>query len=525
MKLKFSIILALCITVSLFAQETKPINSNILAENGISPKVLDAAASTLLQDGRFIQNSTIEIEESGKTKSYDLQVIYDPKYKYGKDIRIVVDNNVVSKKDKKELTKIIDQNHSFSRMSRHNLYDESTLKIIKEEGDEIVLEFYYQTQDIEPYLKHIKRLKGNIHINNGQLDKVVLTNFKSMKSNITSYERTVKFEKVINRGGYVVTSIIEKADQIKKGAHIKYTTTSINTKIVDDHGQNITWENQQDATPVLENAELDTISVKLGWVLPLLGKPATKLGYKLPRPIGLDIFTHYQEQTMQFTGLSLAMNDEDFVPFDGLFDIENSTISANSSVSALKADVWILPFLHVMVIAGNGRNAINGNWPLDENFKQALIDYGWLIDIDPEDIPDAITLSGDLESVMYGAGATLAGGVGNWNVSLSYQFMVNEVTAANTTSVAHVFMPMLGYMTPFGMNLMIGGQGQFYDTKVQGFIELDDGQTLSYNVDFEPVRWNAMVGIYKGFAKHWEIALQAGFGKRESVTAVFGYRF
>ena len=103
--------------------------------------------------------------------------------------------------------------------------------------------------------------------------------------------------------------------------------------------------------------------------------------------------------------------------------------------------------------------------------------------------------------------------------------MVNEVTTANTTTVAHVFMPMLGYMTSFGMNLMVGAQGQFYDTKVAGFIELDDGQTLHYNVDFEPVQWNGMVGIYKGFAKHWEIALQTGFGKRESVTAVFGYRF
>ena len=54
---------------------------------------------------------------------------------------------------------------------------------------------------------------------------------------------------------------------------------------------------------------------------------------------------------------------------------------------------------------------------------------------------------------------------------------------------------------------------------------MEDGQTLHYNVDFEPAQWNTMFGIYKGFAKHWEIALQAGFGKRESVTAVFGYRF
>ena len=48
---------------------------------------------------------------------------------------------------------------------------------------------------------------------------------------------------------------------------------------------------------------------------------------------------------------------------------------------------------------------------------------------------------------MYGVGATLAGGVGDWNVTLSYQFMVNEVTEANTTNVAHVVMPMIGYMS------------------------------------------------------------------------------
>ena len=525
MKLKFSIILAIFTVASLCAQKTNPINSNILIENGISPKVLDAAASTLLQDGRFIQNSTIEIEEQGKTKSYDLQVIYDPQYKYGKDIRIVVDNNIVSKKDKKELTKIIDQNHSFSRMSRHNLYDESTLKVIKEEGDEIVLEFYYQTQDIEPYLKHIKRLKGNIYINNGQLDKVVLTNFKSMKSNIKSYERTVKFEKAINRGGYVVTSIIEKADQIKKGVNIKYTTTSINTKIVDDNDQNITWKNQQHATQVLENAELDTISVKLGWVLPLLGKPATKLGYSLPRPIGLNIFTHFQDQTMQFTGISIAKNDEDFVSLNDAFDLDNSTIRASGYVAMIKADVWILPFLNVMGIFGKGENTIEGNWPLDPELKQALIDIGGLIGVDPEDIPDGIELGGNLDSNMAGLGATLAGGVGDWNLSLTYQFMANETPSANTTTIAHVVQPMIGYMTSFGMNLMAGAQGQFYDTKVAGFIELEDGQTLHYNVDFQPVHWNTILGIYKGFSKHWELALQAGFGNRKSVTAVFGYRF
>lgn len=520
-----TVLLILFLMNPVFGQENGPINSNLLIENGISPRVLDAAASSLLQDGSFVQNMNILTEENGKQSSYDLQVIYDPNFKNGMDIRIVVDRENLTKEDKKYLLKLIENNHSFSRMSRNYLYDESTLTVIKNDGDEIVLEYYYQRNDIEPYLKEIKRLKGTIYIKKGELDKVVLTNIKPMKSKITSYERIVKFESVVDRGGHVVTSEVENIIETRKRGVIKYTITSNNIKITDDNNQNITWENQKTMGPFFENKETDTISVKLGWVLPLLGKPVTKLGYKLPRPIGLDVFMHYQEQTMQFSGLSAAMNDEDFISFNEFFDIPSSTISATSSVTAIKADVWLLPFLNIMAIVGNGKNEVYGNLPLNEEVRQGLADYGWLLDIDPKDVPESIVLRGSLESVLYGAGATLAGGVGNWNVSLSYQFMLNEITEANTTNVAHVFMPMLGYMTPFGMNLMLGAQGQFYDTVVEGFLELDDGQKLRYNVDFEPITWNTVFGIYKGFAKHWEIALQAGFGKRESVTAVFGYRF
>lgn len=525
MKLFGPIVLFLILTPKIFGQEKQPLNSNYLIERGVSPRILDAAASPLLQDGRFIQNVNILTEKNGKSKSYDYQIIYDPKFKSGMDIRAVVDSKSVTKEDKKILSNLIERNHSFSRMSRNYLYDESSLKVIHDEGDELVLEYYYQKKDIEPYLKEIKRLKGTIYFKNGDLDKVVLVNIKPMKSKVTSYEKTVKFEKTKDRGGHLATSIIEKTVQKTRQGVINHTINSNVILFEDDDDQIITWENKQHITPLFENKDTDTISVKLGWVLPIWGKPATKLGYKLPRPVGISGFSHFQEQTMQFTGLSLAMNAEEFVPFDGLFDINNSTISATTTVSSVKSDVWILPFLNLMAIVGNGRNDIYGNWPLNDDFKQGLADHGWLIDVAPEDIPDGISLRGNLESILYGGGATLAGGIGNWNVSLSYQFLVNEVTEANTTSVAQVFMPMVGYMTPFGMNIMAGAQGQFYDTKVKGFVELDDGQTLNYNVDFKPIQWNAMFGLYKGFAKHWDIALQLGFGKRKSLTTVFGYRF
>lgn len=505
------------------AQDTNPINSNYLIERGVSPRVLDAAASTLLQDGSFVQDLTIKSNKDGENREYEIQLIYDPSYTEGMDVRMIYQDDLFSEKEIKELKNLVEKSHHFSRMSAHYLYDESTLKLVKEEGNEVIFEFYYQRNDIEPYLKFIKKIKGNIIFINGELDRVVLTNTKKYK-NVVKIENSIFFKRT-NEGGHVVSSIIAHYE-MKKGKEIyNIDIEAIVSSHLNKDRQVLSWEDSDEITPFFENKKTDTLSVKLGWFLPLMGKPATKLGYKLPRPVGLDIFSHFQNQTMKFTGISIAMNDEELVSFNELFDLDQSTIQATSFVSMLKADVWVLPFLNVMLIAGTGKNEIYGNWPIDEEVKQGLADFGWLIGLNPEDVPDAITLRGSLEAVLYGAGATLAGGVGDWNVSVSYQFLANYTKSANTTTYANVVMPMLGYMTPIGLNLMVGAQGQFYNTKVTGFIELDDSQTLHYNVDFEPIRWNAMFGIYKGFAKHWELALQAGVGSRKSVTAVFGYRF
>jgi hypothetical protein len=134
-----------------------------------------------------------------------------------------------------------------------------------------------------------------------------------------------------------------------------------------------------------------------------------------------------------------------------------------------------------------------------------------------------------ITSEVYGGGLTLAGGIDNFNLSVNYQLMFTKIVEANTTNMVNVVTPMIGYMTPFGVNFMLGAQGQFYNTKLSGFIEVEDNtgnmHTIDYNVDFEPIQWNVILGVYKTFAKHWEMSFQAGFGERTSLTAILGYRF
>jgi hypothetical protein len=520
----------LVLTVFLFqmgvsAQNTTPVNSNYLIENGISPRVLDAAASPYMQDGSFTQDVTIKVNKDGNQKEYNVILIYDPFYNDGMDIRIVNKSGELTKKELKALKKYIEKSHFLSRMSENYLYDEKSLKAVKNDGDNLVLEFYYKKKDIEPSLKFVKRIKGEIYISNGVLTKVVLTNFKPLRNNIVDYRKEVYFVKS-KEGGYIISSENEKVVTGKPG---KKEAVEIITNILDykgSKGNSLSWDNKTETT-VDYNKE-DMITVGLGGTLPFLGKAATKMGYKLPRPVGLDVFVYAHDQQMDFTALQVGFDGGNMVNLENLFALKESTVSQSTFMPLAKADVWIFPFLNVMAIVGGGQNRLDGELVINEDLRDFINGLpGFIVDI--PNVPYAIPIKSSITSEVYGGGVTLAGGIADFNITVNYQLMFTKIVEANTTNMVNVVTPMVGYMSPFGVNFMAGAQGQFYNTNIIGFFELTDKDgnihKLDYQVDFEPIQWNAILGLYKSFAKHWEMSFQAGFGQRTSITAIFGYRF
>ena len=116
-------VLTIFIPKILFSQSQEPLNSNYLIEHGVSPRVLDAAASSLIQEGSFHQNlEIIEKSSDGKERRVEMELIYDPEYKYGMDLLYVVEGDNLSKKEKKEYAAYISSAHYFSRMAKPYLY-------------------------------------------------------------------------------------------------------------------------------------------------------------------------------------------------------------------------------------------------------------------------------------------------------------------------------------------------------------------------------------------------------------------
>ena len=505
------------------AQEGMPLNSNYLIENGISSRILDAAASELLQDGSFIQDLNITITlQDNSTKTYKTQIIYDPSFKEGKDIRFVIEKGAFNKNDIKQLKKAIEKSHKMGRLSRKYLYDESSLKLISSDNNEQIISFKYSKNDIEPELQDIKKLTGKIYILDGVLNKVVLSNTKSLSQRKSDYTKTVFYKNIENQKGYIISNIEEKFS-IKDTKYIMNFTTSDYKNI---EGKTITWSGKENIPEFFsKETAKDTVNVTLGWALPIWGKPATKLGYGLPRPIGLNAIVHTQESTLDFTGLGISLNDGEISPLNDLFDIEGSFLTERTTTYMVRSDVWIFPFLNVMGFIGTLDNSINGNLILDQELRETLVNLAPALGLNPADIPSQIPLNVDVTANLFGGGITLAGGIDDVFFSANYQFILADVIEANTSTLVHSLLPLVGYRLPYDFNVMVGALGQFYDSDIKGFIETDTGDILNYNVSFEPIVWNGLVGVYKGFGKHWDLLFQVGFGGRETTTVQLGYRF
>ena len=391
----------------------------------------------------------------------------------------------------------------------------------------MVLSYYYDANRLEPELSYGEKLTGKIYIKKKELVKVELTHTKRLKFRTQKIEAgdiktTSYFKRISNNGGHIEVSALDQFSYDQKGNKVQVEITSTTLEYKNENGIAMQWPEKPQDIVITNVKELDG---SLGGLLPLTGKNAKKLRYKLPRPAGISIFSHHQWQVLEFSQLAVGGSESDLISLNNLFNLPGSKIDQNTSVTMVRGDVWLLPFLNVMGVVGYGSNNIDGSLFLDDELKDALSKLGFLIGLKPEDIPDYIPIKSSLTSLTYGAGVMLGGAVGNFNLSVTYQFAGARVLEANTNKFIQVVTPTIGYMTPFGMNIMIGGQGQFYNTATKGFLELPNNNELHYLVEFEPIQWNMLVGLYIPITHHFDLAVQSGWGDRTSVTAVLGYRF
>jgi len=486
------------------------IHTNPLIERGINPRVLDIAAIPMTQDLAFVYEFVVRIEEGTDVREGLVHAIYDPYDEFGLDVtfHIPPGGDAAGLTDS-DLRRLLEDEHRLSRQAAGaNLFDASTIHVSGSEAGAEIISFAYRDRLPSAY-RFLEKMVGHAYVSSDGLERVRIDSvepFKQGGTKIDAYTQTTWFLRPPG-GGYLIDRYTIRAR--KQGGRVVHLEARA-LEYRDADGHRLDFRGEGLGEPLVFDGRL--VRVKLDYPLPLLGRQATKLGYDLPRPFGVDLFIHAQDEILKFE--SIKVDGEDL---GDLVNLEDTTLSSTTWVQAAKADVWVLPFVNVMGIVGRATSKTTLGLQLSGPFSEAL-------DFFEPGSGASLELSDDLDSLLYGGGVTLAGGVGNAFATINLQYLTSTVPDAGTSVQAFVFMPLVGYRFPF-INVIGGAQYQDYDKKVTGSIPIEGESPLEFEVLLKSVQWNLILGLQKDLSKSWNFSVMGGFGERTSATFTIGYRF
>jgi hypothetical protein len=255
--------------------------------------------------------------------------------------------------------------------------------------------------------------------------------------------------------------------------------------------------------PVSSNDDTGVKDEDYGRTLPFFGDRVRDMGIKLPKPVGLSLFTHQQEDLMQLGDFKI-----DGEPVDDILPDGSSNTTNTTSIVALRGDVWILPFW--------GFNAMIGKAVTSSDISIGVSDFsnGNLARLEVNGMATSSTITA--------VGTTLAYGHKQFFTTIDAQYVSTSVSGVGVSLDALVVTPLIGLnIGDSGWRIVVGGQYQDYQRQLKG--QLSD---IRFSATQTSSRWSTMVGMQKEFTDNWEASLMAQSGKtREGFTFMLGKRF
>lgn len=227
------------------------------------------------------------------------------------------------------------------------------------------------------------------------------------------------------------------------------------------------------------------------------------------KPFGIGVTYFYQEQSYSISDLDVRqglVSLTSFLPNLAGIDVVNSVTEVN-----VKLDAWLLPFLNVFGLVGSvdGETEIG----LPPPFSSLCIDYDGLV---------------------YGGGATLAGGWKDLFVSLTATYTDTELDTTDSSITAWVVTPKVGVCIDGpdwaqDLAFWVGAMYQEIDEVHEGSITIPGigvpNIPIDYDVELEEEDpWNYVAGASVTINKRWCVELEGGVGDREHVNLSVTWR-
>ena len=513
----------LLVSSTIFAYQ--PYNSNVLIERAISPEVINTTFSKTRQNAAYKMSVNHVTHSQNKTNELEYFVVIDPYKDYGIDISVEASENKLALLDRSHIEDTLEELMSIQLyIQEGDIYDTQSLRVIDKNDSVSIVTFNFDPKALPNELQHVRTMKGYIYIVDGILEKIVVKNsvrFRLRGIEVDSYKKVNYFQKIAPKGGYLLSK--ESVDILGSFKGLPYHET-LNAHVVkywDKTKVSIPF-NAQIKNPMMqaENTEYRAISLNLERTFPLLGQEARKAGFELPKPFGVTLISMFQDTTMHMDSFKIDGVDYDF---DKVLDGDSIYKSLTFS-PLIRADMWLLPFLSIGVIIGGTDTTTN----VTLHSKSGLtIERPVLGDIELIKPNSKLSLEPfTTNALLYGVGATIAGGIDDYFTTIDFQYIVAYTPSADVSIEMLIITPLIGYhFGDYDTRLFIGAQYQELAEMLTFSIQ-EGGVNLSGEIGLKSEKWAGVIGTNYDFTRNWSANLLYSQGTdRKNFILGIAYRF
>ena len=513
-----SVFVLLCLLISpVYAQDP-------LSERGIHPKILDVMVTDMSQNLKYTQQADITITTEKETFNDRALIVFNPFTEYGIDLYMKFDeedpDTMAPRKFRKMLENRMKLQHQLRVMEFQ--YDPKTIEVESQDGDKAVIKFRYSKFALPQHVAWMRFLQGRVWVEGNRVKRMELSldegkSFYTDGMQVRELQMKADFIRVAN--GQDLLNNVENTIKAEYYGFKLFNwgdkfTISFNTKIQEYSAENgtVIYQMPADTPEFLKDSEkLTTVRVQLDNTFPLWGREIRKEGFDLPKAFGVSAM--YNEMVIDMNFTSFTINGEQQA-IEAIFDPNGSGITVDSVVPQVRADWFVLPFLNLMVIAGNAE--ATGRLKIKTTGIAQLIG-----------LPPVIESDIKLDLTMAGVGATLAAGYKNFFTAMTGTYMKTVTEGADSESTAISFTPLFGYQfVDYRFRLLAGAEYLKFDNKMEGTIDLGGGKLLDFNIGVETESWAWRTGIHKELGTNWELVASYTWGEdRSGYTLLFGYRW
>lgn len=263
---------------------------------------------------------------------------------------------------------------------------------------------------------------------------------------------------------------------------------------------------QSDST----NTELRTIPFASKWFI--------KNNIELPLPFGVSTFFTYMSRDVDIKDVKVSLQD---IPKQSVDDFMNFELNNKTTVAAIKADVWILPFLNIYGLFGY----VSTDAKLDATITYDRV----LLPGPPVIIP--INTSSKIDGSYYGLGSSIVGGYGSWFVLGDVNYGYSKLNEFEGKIDFWMYSGRTGFQSKLGENKIRTWIGGMYlsSKRTLNLSVMDEGLGIVEVEIFQETLnpWTFQFGTSFSIGKHFEILYEVGTNFNDASIGVLSgtYRF